>query len=65
MNEYEVLNKINEAIAALDDYNSHLYERKGIWHNDIKKVLPLLVERSFALGASGTTCPRCNGTGRI
>jgi hypothetical protein len=65
MTELELKRKIDEVIAALDDYQKKLNEKKGLWHDDIKKSLPLLIEKSHVLNASGRTCPSCNGSGRI
>lgn len=65
MTELELKRKIDEVIAALDDYEKNLNEKKGLWHDDIKKALPLLIEKSHVLSASGRICPSCNGSGRI
>ena len=65
MTEYEVKNKIEEAIRALDEYQKNLNEKKGFWYDDIKRSLPLLIEKSHVLNASGRPCPSCNGSGRI
>lgn len=64
MTEWEVKNKIEEAINALDEYLKNLNENKGYWHDDIKKSLPLLIEKSHAIGAAGKPCPYCKGSGR-
>jgi len=65
MTEIEVYNKVKEAIAALDEYGKNLNEKKGLWNDDIKKALPTLQEKMHAVGASGSTCPRCGGSGRV
>jgi prefoldin subunit 5 len=65
MNEYEVKQKLDEAIEALDDYKKNLNESKGLWYGDIQKSLPILIEKSHVLHASGQVCPRCNGSGRL
>jgi len=64
MTEYELYQKIKETISAIEDYKNNQIP-KGLWNSDIKKLLPDLIEKSIVLGASGSTCPRCNGSGRI
>jgi hypothetical protein len=59
------LQKVKEAVKALDDYSKNLKEQKGLWHDDIKKELPDLIEKSHVLFSSGQPCPRCNGSGRV
>ena len=63
MTEYQVLQKVEEAIKALDEYNRS-YFAKGSLENQIKSKLPILLEKSHALYAAGQTCNCCNGSGR-
>lgn len=63
MTEYELYQKIKETISAIEDYKNNQIP-KGLWKSDIEKILPDLIEKSIVLGASGNTCPRCNGSGR-
>lgn len=65
MTELEVKQKLDEAIKALEEYQQNLNEKKGLWHDDIQKALPILIEKSHVLNASGQVCPRCNGSGRL
>jgi hypothetical protein len=64
MTEFEVYQKVKEAINALEEYEKNLNINKGAWHSDIQKSLPTLIEKSFALGSAGKKCPYCNGSGR-
>lgn len=63
MKERELYQKIKDTIKAIDDYNNNRIE-KGLWKSDIEEVIPDLIQKSHVLGSAGSTCPRCNGTGR-
>ena len=63
MTERELYEKIKETIKAIDDYNNNRIE-KGLLKSDIEKVMPDLIQKSHVLGSAGSTCPKCNGTGR-
>lgn len=66
MKDLEALNKINEAIKAVEEYEKKYREDniQGLWHDDIREKLPVLIEKSHVLGAVGKTCSCCGGSGR-
>jgi len=64
MTEQEVVQKVKEAIDALDNYNKDIIGNKILLTDIVKRELPTLLEKCYAIGASGKICPACNGSGR-
>ncbi len=66
MGNYEIYKKIQDAIAANEDYEKEFKQgRKGLWHEEIKRGMEIITEKRHALAASGLACPRCGGSGRV
>lgn len=65
MTEHEIYLKIKEAIEAVELYQKNLNEgKRGLWTTEIKEGLESLTEKRHMLASSGSTCPRCGGSGR-
>ena len=62
MDEYQVYQKVKEAIEAVENYQK--YGKKGLWKSDIEKGLESLTEKRHMLASSGQACSCCNGSGR-
>ena len=62
MNEFQVYQKVKEAIKAVESYKNT--EKKGLWKSDIEKGLETLTEKRHMLASSGQACSCCNGSGR-
>lgn len=62
MNEYQVYQKVKEAIEAVESYQRT--GKEGLWKSDIEKGLQILTEKRHMLASSGQACSCCNGSGR-
>lgn len=66
MENREVYRKIQEAVAAIEEYEKEVKQgRRGPWDDEIKKGMEIIIEKRHALAASGQICPRCGGSGRV
>jgi hypothetical protein len=70
MTRDEVLKKIQEARKAIEVYKreglsegQYLSERQKI--QEIKEETFQLITEAKTIGAAGSVCPQCNGSGRI
>lgn len=65
MDEFQVYQKVKDAIKAVEQYQNTVNEGKaGMWKSDIEKGLETLTEKRHVLASSGQTCSCCNGSGR-
>ncbi len=62
MDEFQVYQKVKEAIAAVESYQKT--GKIGYWKSDIEKGLETLTEKRHMLASSGQPCSCCNGSGR-
>lgn len=62
MDEFQVYQKVNEAIEAIESYQK--VGKKGLWRSDIEKGLEILTEKRHMLASSGQACSCCSGSGR-
>ncbi|MEW6040984.1 MAG: hypothetical protein AB1633_05640 [Elusimicrobiota bacterium] len=62
----ELETTIKKAASIIQEYNetTHFIE-KTYRKNEIENLKTIILKEAYALGASGNTCPRCNGSGRI
>ena len=62
MDEYQVYQKVKEALEAIETYQRT--GTKGLWKTDIVQGLENLSEKRHMLASSGQTCSCCGGSGR-
>ena len=70
MTRDEVLTKIQEARKAIEDYkkqglNSTTYESERQKVLNIQQESMRLITEARTIGAAGSACPRCGGSGRV
>ncbi|KKO91723.1 hypothetical protein AAW12_08660 [Sphingobacterium sp. Ag1] len=65
MTEFELYNKLQEMSKLLDDYQKGKIEKsKHDWGKEILKESQEILRKSHVVGAMGTPCPCCQGSGR-
>jgi DNA integrity scanning protein DisA with diadenylate cyclase activity len=65
MSDYEVYQKVKEAIKAIEDYKKMLDKgESSLWKREINEGLVELNEKRHMLGSSGQACSCCGGSGR-
>lgn len=66
MENREIYQKIKDAITAIEEFERETKQgKRGLWDDEIKKGMEIITEKRHALAASGQTCPRCGGSGRV
>ena len=65
MNDYDLLKKLKEAVASIDQYQqkNNTKEIRGSWSTEVKTALKDLQQKSLVLSAAGRPCSRCGGSG--
>jgi len=58
--------RIEEIIKDVEKYRISLSEgKKSLWDSDVLEKLDELTKKRHVLGASGQSCPKCGGSGRV
>jgi hypothetical protein len=66
MEAYEAYLKLQAANDAIEEFQKDIAKGKtSTWDDSIRRGYKNLLEKRLAIGASGTQCPTCNGSGRI
>ncbi|MCW8314204.1 hypothetical protein K7A41_23465 [Sphingobacterium sp. InxBP1] len=65
MTEFELYNKLQEVSKLLDDYQKGKIEKSSQdWKTEIVKESQEILRKSHVLGAMGSPCSCCGGSGR-
>lgn len=65
MNEYELYQKLKELSKLMNDFSEgKIQESEHDWKKDILKESQEILKKSHVMGAIGSACSCCGGTGR-
>ena len=69
MDAYNIYSKLKDALDAISEYekqkSSNVEIKDDTWARYSIDKFKELQTKMHVVGASGSTCPKCNGTGRI
>lgn len=64
MTDYEMLKKLRDAVAAIEEFQSEKRTLdSSIWTKEIDVEIDRIKTKRHVLGAAGRSCSRCHGTG--